>query len=438
MLVKVVAAACALLVAACDSTTGPEGTRFAPFASDSVFIGRTLGIVTLSNADGNVVTAAPQVWTSSDTNVAIVVAGRVLAVGSGTAVISAELDGHTNTATVRVVPQWFDNATTFARTSTGYWANCAITSLGAVACRSRTDPDSVRGFTEVGAGAPAMSSLHIAESHQCGLAATGQMFCRGWNVRGQLGLGRTSVDEHSVFVASAGDLRFSAVSTGGTSTRGHSCGIQAADQVLYCFGSNDVGQTGHTPIETDSVAAPVAGGFRALAVAAGRRHTCAVATDNQAYCWGLNISGALGRPRADVNFTGTPQIVTGFTFSQLSADVHTCGVTMTRELYCWGANAGGQLGIGTRDNLEHPTPTRVPLDVPIQSVITANGFTCAIAEAGDLYCWGSFPMSYAMADQLGNQRDSPVHVARGVRFRSVSASAFNICGVTNSNRLMCF
>jgi alpha-tubulin suppressor-like RCC1 family protein len=209
---------------------------------------------------------------------------------------------------------------------------------------------------------------------------------------------------------------------------------------LFCFGDNDVGQAGQDTAQAqDSVPRAVAGDFRALQVAAGRNHTCAVALDGQAYCWGWNVLGVLGTPRAEVIITGTPQLVDGgFTFTQLSADGHTCGVTPAKELYCWGSNAGGQLGLGTRDNAEHATPTRVPLESPIALVATANGFTCAITDDGALYCWGLYPQSEAMVERLGDSRYSPVHVARGLRFRSVSTSPQNVCAVTTDDRLMCF
>jgi len=273
---------CAGLVAGCDSSTAPVGaSRFAPLAADSLFVGKTLGVVTLSTLDGAAITAAPQTWMSSDTNVAVVVAGRVFALGVGTADITAELEGHINTARVRIVPLWLDGGDTFARTSTGYWANCAITLSGGVVCRSRSDSDSLRGFAEAGSGAPPLADLHVAEPHQCGLTSEGAMYCRGWNTHGQFGRGDTTGIRQTTFVAAGeGDLRFSAATAGGSGMGGHTCGIRRADSLLFCFGANDVGQSGQDTAQLKIVSPSVAGdGFRAadqrrtaeLRVLAGRK-----------------------------------------------------------------------------------------------------------------------------------------------------------------------
>lgn len=431
------ALACAVALSACsaDERIGPS--RFAARTIDSVFIGRSFDVVTLSTFDGSVITASPQEWSSSDTNIAIAIGGRVYATGHGTAEISAVLDGHKNATRVRSVPMWLNGGVAFANASVGYWENCALTAAGAPVCRPRTVPDSTRAFMPVD-GAPPLAELHVAERHQCGLTPDGAMYCRGANSRGQFGTGSTSAAASGAFVAAGSGHRFAAISTGGSGANGHTCGIRVSDSLVYCAGWNDVGQSGQDPARTlDSVLTPLPQ-LRARGVAAGRRHTCAIAVDGQAYCWGLNLLGVLGQPRAGVNFTGTPQLVSGgLTFTQLSADGHTCGITPTRELYCWGSNAGGQLGVGTRENLEHAAPARVPLEEPVASVTTANGYTCAITVAGALYCWGLYPASVEDIERLGDRRYSPVHLARGIRFRSVTVSAENVCGVTDDSRLMC-
>src|SRR5207237_7044743 len=93
-------------------------------------------------------------------------------------------------------------------------------------------------------------------------------------------------------------------------------------------------------------------------VAAGYRHTCAIANTGVTYCWGENQSGQLGdvvAPNNNANYTPTP--VTG-SFVEISAGFnHTCAIDAGGTGFCWGSNADGKLGNATPGI--NPVPTAV-------------------------------------------------------------------------------
>ena len=171
-------------------------------------------------------------------------------------------------------------------------------------------------------------------------------------------------------------------------------------------------------------------------VAAGYRHTCAIATNDRAFCWGLNDRGQLG---SGTTSTGeAPVLVIGGQFFQsLSAGwFHTCGLTRTSEVYCWGDNSVGQLGSagGTTG-----TPRRVAgIDGPVQSVSAGYQHTCVTTVAGAVYCWGVDDFG-----QLGNggttatcvntavQRCAvtPQKVASTLVLSRVTAGEFHTCAI---------
>jgi hypothetical protein len=119
-------------------------------------------------------------------------------------------------------------------------------------------------------------------------------------------------------------------------------------------------------------------------VAAGRAHTCALATNGAVYCWGANGLEQLGAGACtdpgfvEARATGGREICAGADF--------TC-LRTTSGVVCWGSNARGQLG--DRADAD-PRPRAVPLPTSVTTV-SAIGcgamHACAITNAG-LVCWG--------------------------------------------------
>jgi alpha-tubulin suppressor-like RCC1 family protein len=137
--------------------------------------------------------------------------------------------------------------------------------------------------------------------HTCALVADGATYCWGYDGSGQLGVEPDSVTTECPFLPSShrcslqavrvsGDLALVALAVGGT----HNCGLLASGEA-YCWGGHLVGQLGDCSVrDYSSLPRPVCGHHRYVTLSAGSGHTCAIALDHRGYCWGPNDSGQLG------------------------------------------------------------------------------------------------------------------------------------------------
>lgn len=139
--------------------------------------------------------------------------------------------------------------------------------------------------------------------------------------------------------------------------------------------------------------------------------------------------------------------------SQLTTDMeriargsnHTCGLSFAGKAFCWGSNAVGELGIGVTAGVRTiPTPVNMPAGVSrFIDIAAGHQFTCAIAEDGTAYCWGSDG-----AGQLGNgdetgNKNLPFPVSMPVadppvKFTQISAGNNHVCAVDDQYRAWCW
>ncbi|MCB9650453.1 MAG: hypothetical protein H6730_28275 [Deltaproteobacteria bacterium] len=191
---------------------------------------------------------------------------------------------------------------------------CGVLESGDLRCWGRNQngqsiaPSGI--FTQVAGG----------DSHFCGLKLDGTVACWGNDDAGQ-----ATPPAGTVFkqVAAAGF---------------YSCGIQAADDQVACWGSG----------------ARLSGTFRQID--GGSFSMCGIATDGSLACAGLSDTPVVG------------------TFLQVSAGAdHACAVRDDLELVCWGLNHWGQS--------DAPAGPFVAVDVN-------NAYTCAARPDGEVECWG--------------------------------------------------
>ena len=186
---------------------------------------------------------------------------------------------------------------------------------------------------------------------------------------------------------------------------GHTCAIMT-DRTMRCWGRGEFGQLGYGDTESLGDDEPAgAGGLvsvpgRVVQATAGEDHTCAVSDRGQVRCWGRNRRGQLGRGGRDS--MGDDETVSEMSsveineraISVAAGYAHSCAVTEAGNLFCWGANEAGQLGYGdTNDygSLPRERPAArgpVPLGAKATAVAAGAKHTCALLEGGEVLCWG--------------------------------------------------
>jgi len=327
--------------------------------------------------------------------------------------------------------------------SAGFNHACGIAAGGAAYCWGRNNFGQLGNATTspLPTAAPvAVTGGHTFVSvtagvwHSCGLKSTGQAYCWGWDGTGQIGRGSPPpfVFAFSSPIAVVGGHTFTALSAGGH----HTCGLTTTGQA-FCWGWNIYGQIGlATPGVVVGTPQPVSGGHTFVSLAAGLFHTCGVTTGGETYCWGSNQQGALGVGSfVSPVSTSTPQLVTGgHTFAAVTAGVHTCGLTAAGEAYCWGYDNYGQLGAG--GGFGSASPVRGASGLTFAWLVAGGNHTCGLS-AGTLYCWG-----YNFFGQIGD--GSPPasafipYAVPGGPYAAVNAGHQNTCAVTFAGEARCW
>lgn len=203
----------------------------------------------------------------------------------------------------------------FASLAAGFWSICGLDTTGQAYCwgdgsfgqggggdtQSPTAPRAVIGGLH-------FRALSGGATHNCAIeATTSAAYCWGANASGQLGNGADTPRASPTPVL--GGLTFSAIrSHRGNSVFGTTCAVTTGGDV-YCWGWNDKGQMGSPPSATTESCTAGAGtvtqacSYRplkvngvsgAISVDVGLEHACAILAGGSAVCWGTNGSGQLG------------------------------------------------------------------------------------------------------------------------------------------------
>jgi len=175
---------------------------------------------------------------------------------------------------------------------------------------------------------------------------------------------------------------------------------------------------------------------KAVAVAAGYNHTCALLNSGKVICWGLNDKGQLG-DGSRINRT-TPVEVKGLDgVTAIAAGGSLTCALAGGGVKCWGENLSGQLGDGT--HTDRVTPVDVTgLSNRVAAITAGGGHTCALMDRGEVRCWG-WNGDGQLGDGTNIDRSTPVPVdAAGALFYSITAGYEHTCALTTSAGVKCW
>ncbi len=217
----------------------------------------------------------------------------------------------------------------------------------------------------------------------------------------------------------------------------HSCALDPAGDV-YCWGSNEYGQLG-LPLDVAAFSVPqlveLPTGVRAIGLAAGSQHTCAVTDRKTLFCWGRNDVGQLGRPASSFaapDVVVPPPVLATAAFVAVAAGrAHTCAIYIQPQvadagsgdaappedilrLSCWGDNSSLQLG---RDEVAFsglPADVRRgPSAVVAAGMALGSDFSVASLRVADGYrvqAWGQAARGQLATDPDAGARFTPTTV----------------------------
>ena len=284
-----------------------------------------------------------------------------------------------------------------------------------------------------------MESLATGSSHTLAINSGGTVLAWGSNTNGQLGDGTTNA--RTTVTTAASVVGITGVVTAVAAGTSHSLAV-TSDGTVYAWGLNTYGQLGDNSVIQK--ATPVAVSFTGLgltgkiiAVAAGKNHSLALASNGEVWAWGYNFHGELGNTtttdsKVPVKVSGITNAV--FINASFSSDAsaavladgsvkqwgyvntginayttttapavvlnlsnvvkvaigsnHHLALNYDGTIWAWGTNASGQLGKGSTTSSYTPSQLTTTGLSSITSVFTGNGFSAAVKSDGTLWTWG--------------------------------------------------
>lgn len=260
--------------------------------------------------------------------------------------------------------------------------------------------------------ANSVRGVYAGGNTTCALLVGPELKCWGYNNRGQLGLGDTSMRGHNpanlpkdLTALPLGSKSFKGISVGDT----HICINQETDDVR-CWGENTHGQLGQENSshignlgeQMSSLTKVELGGLPLDFVSAGYRTSCAIAENEKAKCWGLGEKGQLGQ-ESTANI-GDQALEMGVNLSKINIPgVHkavsqtyeqvTCILNDSDDIYCFGNGVFGGVGNGAMDPIGDSAGEITDLSpLDLGSGRSAKKLfpttTCAELDNHEVKCWG--------------------------------------------------
>ncbi|MCA9555324.1 MAG: hypothetical protein KC933_35150 [Myxococcales bacterium] len=261
--------------------------------------------------------------------------------------------------------------------------------------------------------------LGLGRSHTCVRVVTGRVGCWGGNHYSQLGF-PTPEESHRVPGVVWGLERALDLAVGEL----HACAVVASDDVR-CWGSNRFGQLGDGDEIPETVLVPIADLTGVQHLVAGDRHTCALQEGGAVTCWGDATYGQLG-PRADPGATRA-RVLDQDVVALAAGGLHTCALVTGGEVFCWGDGALGELRSG------YPA-----LLAPAVAVAAGPQSSCAVLEDGRVQCWGDNQYGQLGIDPHLLASDGPEVTALAAGLTGLALGSRSGCGLDADLRVRCW
>jgi alpha-tubulin suppressor-like RCC1 family protein len=298
---------------------------------------------------------------------------------------------------------------------------------------------------DLGEGAVAVG-VAAGGAHTCVALASGEVRCWGEGGAGQLGQG-----SDASLLAPSAPIPLPKAATAVVAGADFSCALLADGQVI-CWGGGARGQLGGG----DGVSRPVPGaavalGGKAVALAAGDHHACALRDDRQIACWGANDRGQLGL--GDTEDRLAPAVVPGGARRAVAVSARvdsTCVLLDDQAIGCWGANDRGKLGLGDANDRAAPPAASIDLGTGRNASALAVGgaFACAILDTKQAKCWGDntslqlgaplrAPAYGDDANEMGDFLAAAVQ-GGGRSVRAIAAGRAHACAILDTGDVRCW
>ncbi len=283
---------------------------------------------------------------------------------------------------------------------------------------------------QVAAGTPRVfKTISVGWGHACGITQAGAVFCWGDNSQGQLGDGTTQSRATSVAVVGLPEAAV-AVSAG----RFHTC-VATVSGKAFCWGYGAYGQLGQGAYVSSPTPVAVSGIKDATGISAGWLHSCAIIKGGIT-CWGDNSTGALDQKNGSPAISSVPVKIGPAQFPGAAASISagygfTCGLAANGKALCWGSGGSGQLGDGRfQDSDVGVMVTMADKSKPVFGPISAGyEHACTVLDSSTPACWGDNSMGQDGSGNIGGSFGQPIRVSGASSFSQAAAGYQHSCGV---------
>ncbi len=224
------------------------------------------------------------------------------------------------------------------------------------------------------------------------VATLGHAYCRGRNDHGEAAAGTAA--ETTAFDVPVqrfdGSESWPLEALDGIAPADHHVCFLLVDGRLFCAGDNSGGALGDTTNVDRAWATEVDVPGEVDDVATGGNHTCAANAGGMVYCWGYNDGGEIGGGVPLETTETAPRLVAGIADATkvVTGERHACALLGDGTVKCWGWQGNGAIGNGVLDELATDAPYQLPLTGVRQIAAGLAALTCALTDAGEVYCWG--------------------------------------------------